>query len=96
MEGRLDSEPEAGDSVPQKKEFAINEPMRPMRKSKAFFAAVCILQFACTSENARKVKLQIPGPSPVNLAEYAEVAITNLRVEKETPDLENKETRHEN
>lgn len=62
--------------------------MGPMRKSKAFLAAACILQFACVSENARKVKLQIPGPSPINLAESAEVAITNFRVEKETPDFE--------
>jgi hypothetical protein len=66
--------------------------MEPMKKSKAVLAAVCILQLACVSENARKVKLQIPGPSPINLADYAEVAITNFRVEKETPDLEiNKE-----
>jgi hypothetical protein len=63
-----------------------------MRKSKLILAAACILQIACGSENARKVKLQIPGPSPINLAEYGEVVITNFRVEKETPDLEiNKE-----
>ena len=59
-----------------------------MRKSKAFLVAACILQFACFSENARKVNLQIPGPAPVTLAEYPEVAITNFRVEKETPDFD--------
>jgi len=56
-----------------------------MRKSKFFLVAACLLQFACVSESARKVKLQIPGPSPINLAEYAEVAITNFRVEEERP-----------
>lgn len=66
--------------------------MRPKIKSKALLAAVCILQLACGSENARKVKLQIPGPSPINLADYAEVAIINFRVEKETSDIDiNKE-----
>jgi len=60
VDGRIDSEPETGDSVPPKKEFAINEPMRPTRRSEVL------------------------------------VAITYFRVEKETPDLENKETWHEN
>ena len=56
-----------------------------MRKSKFFLVAACLLQFTCVSESARKVKLQIPGPSPINLAEYPEVAITNFRVEEERP-----------
>jgi hypothetical protein len=55
-----------------------------MKSSKALLVLGLLGQLACTPENARKVRLDIPGYSPIRLDDYKEVVITNFRVEKET------------
>ncbi|MHB8095992.1 MAG: hypothetical protein ACYDH0_13765 [Candidatus Aminicenantales bacterium] len=55
-----------------------------MKASKALLVLGLFVQLACTQENVRKIRIDIPGYSPIRLDDYKEVVITNFRVEQET------------
>jgi len=55
-----------------------------MKASEAVLVLALLGQLACTPENVRKVRLDIPGYSPIRFDDFQEVVITNFRVEQET------------
>lgn len=58
-----------------------------MKKTNFLIILAIIFSFSCTSVNYWKVKLELPGISPVNLDEFKELLITNFFIEKETKDF---------
>lgn len=55
-----------------------------MTISRGIVAAACFLQLACASEGIRRVRVGIPGYTPLRPAEIGEIYLTDFRVE-ETP-----------
>jgi len=54
-----------------------------MKANKTLLVLGLLVQLACAPESFRKVRLDLPGYSPIRLDDYKEVVITNFRVEQE-------------
>jgi hypothetical protein len=58
-----------------------------MKRSRAI-AAACLLQLACVSENARLVRLGIPGYTPPRAGDFGKIYVTDFRVEPPPADFD--------
>jgi hypothetical protein len=59
-----------------------------MKRSKAIVAAACLLQFACAGENARKVRIGIPGYTPLRAGDVGEIYVTAFKADKPSPEFD--------
>ncbi len=59
-----------------------------MKSSRWVVAAACLLQLACAGEDARLVRVGIPGYTPLRIADIGAIYITDFRVEKPPADFD--------
>ena len=59
-----------------------------MRTSRGIVAAACLLQLACSSEGIRRVRVGIPGYTPLRPAEIGEIYLADFRTEEAPPDFD--------
>ncbi|HEX2694992.1 MAG TPA: hypothetical protein VHP61_04520 [Acidobacteriota bacterium] len=59
-----------------------------MKSSRAIVVAACFLQLACVSEEARRVRIGIPGYTPLPAGDVGDVYVTDFRVEKPPADFD--------
>ena len=59
-----------------------------MKISRGIAVAACLLQLACASEEARLVRVGIPGYTPLRVADIGAIYITDFRVEKPPADFD--------
>jgi hypothetical protein len=59
-----------------------------MKSSPAAIVAACLLQLACVSEEARRVRVGIPGFTPLRAGDVGEIYITDFRAEKPAADFD--------
>jgi hypothetical protein len=59
-----------------------------MKRSKAIVAAACLLQLACGGENARKVRIGIPGYTPLRAADVGEIYVTAFKTDKSSAEFD--------
>jgi hypothetical protein len=59
-----------------------------MKRSKAIVAAACLLQLACAGEIARKVRVGIPGYTPLRAVDVGEIYVTAFKADKPSPEFD--------
>ncbi len=59
-----------------------------MKTSRGIVAAACLLQLACVSEDARRIRVGIPGYTPLRAGDIGEIYVTEFRVEKPPADFD--------
>jgi hypothetical protein len=58
-----------------------------MKSSRWIVAAACLLQLACASEEARLVRVGLPGYTPLRVADIGAIYIADFRAEKPPADF---------
>ncbi len=59
-----------------------------MKSSRGILVVACLLQLACAGETARRVRLGIPGYTPLRTADIGAISVTDFRVEKTPADFD--------
>ena len=59
-----------------------------MKSSRGILVAACLLQLACASEEARRVRLGIPGYTPLRAEDIGNIYIADFRAEEPPADFD--------
>jgi hypothetical protein len=59
-----------------------------MKRSKAIVAAACLLQLACAGESARKIRVGIPGYTPLRAGDVGEIYVTAFKADETTAEFD--------
>ncbi len=59
-----------------------------MKKIKIALILTILFSFSCASNDYWKLRIEIPGKTPLNLDQYGEVVITNFLIKEETKDFD--------